>query len=327
MKKFLTLCLALLLIFSVVGCKLGQKEIKMRLAETHPADYPTTQGDYEFAKLVKERSNGKITIEVYHSKQLGEEKAVIEQVQLGAIDFTRVSLAPVASFDAKFNALQMPFLYRDTDHLWKVLNGNIGDELLAGLEKSDFIGIGWFDGGIRNFYTKRLVKTPKDLKGMKIRVQQSELMVDMVKALGATATPLPYGEVYSALQTGVVDGAENNYPSYDSTSHYEVAKFLVEDEHLRIPEIIIASKKALNSKLSKKEIEMVKQAARDAQTLQIKLWNEKVTASKEKVKAAKCVITELSADEKKAFQDAMSPVYDKQADDIKAIIKKVQEIQ
>ena len=233
LKKALVLALALVLAVSMAT---AQKTIVLRLAETHPADYPTTLGDMRFADLVKERSNGRIVIEVYPGSQLGQEKAVIEQVQFGAIDFTRVSISPLAAFVPVFNALQLPYLYRSEDHMWKVLLGPIGKELFASLEPSGFVGIGWFEPGARNFYnSKRPVTKPEDLKGLKIRVQESELMVGMVQGLGAVATPMPYGEVYSGLQTGVIDGAENNWPSYESTSHYEVAKFFTLDEHTRVP--------------------------------------------------------------------------------------------
>lgn len=313
--------LAMLLIFSC-----APKKIVMRLAETHPADYPTTLGDMEFAKLVGERTNGRITVEVYHSKQLGEEKAVIEQVQLGAIDFTRVSLSPVSAFVKKLDVLQLPYLYRDADHMWKVLNGPIGEEMLKSVEEANFVGLCWFDPGSRNFYnSKREIKKASDLKGLKIRVQQSDLMIKMVKALGANPTPLPYGEVYSALKTGVIDGAENNFPSYDTQSHFEVAKFFTVDEHTRVPEILIASKVVMD-KLSKKDQEIIKQAAKDAVPVQIKLWQEKEKASEEKVKAAGCKIYYPTAEEKKTFMDAMAPIYAEQPQDWQDLIKKIQEV-
>ena len=247
MKKATFIIIALLIAAVLMPMQVfAQKTIVLRLAETHPQDYPTTRGDYEFARLVKERSGGRIVIEVYPGSQLGQEKAVIEQVQFGAIDLTRVSISPVAAFVPRLNAFQMPYLYRDETHMWKVLKGDIGKELLASLEPFGFIGLGWFESGARNFYnSKRPIRTPADLKGLKIRVQESELMMGLVSAFGAVPTPMAFGEVYSALQTGVVDGAENNWPSYFSTSHYEVAKYITLDEHTRVPEIIIGSKISL----------------------------------------------------------------------------------
>lgn len=274
------------------GWVFAQRTITMRLGETHPADYPTTKGDYEFARLVKERSGGRINVEVFHSKQLGEEKSVIEQVQLGAVDFTRVSVSPMAAFVRDLDALQLPYLYRNADHMWKVLTGPIGAELFKKLEASNFVGMCWYDGGSRNFYTKKPVKTVSDLKGMKIRVQQSPLMVGMVEGLGAVAAPLDYGQVYSALQTGVVDGAENNWPSYLTTSHFEVAKYFITDEHTRVPEIMVGSKRVLD-RMSKEDQELLKKAAWDSMPYQIKLWTEYEKVAEKAVREKGAIITEV----------------------------------
>jgi len=292
----------------------NQQPIVLRLAETHPVDYPTTKGDQRFADLVKERTNGRITIEVYPSSQLGEEKAVIEQVQFGAIDFTRVSVSPLTSFVPLFNALQLPYLYRNEDHMWKVLLGPIGKEMLTSLEPAGFIGIGWFEPGARNFYnSKRPVTKPEDMAGLKIRVQESEMMVGLVQGLGAVATPMPYGEVYSALQTGVIDGAENNWPSYDSASHFEVAKYYTLDGHTRVPEIIIASKISLQ-KLSKADQDLI----------QRQLWAEKEKASEAKVRAAGNTIIEIK--DKGPWQAKMQTLYAKQPADVQALIKRINEV-
>jgi tripartite ATP-independent transporter DctP family solute receptor len=301
------------------------KPIVLRLAETHAADYPTTLGDIRFAELVKERSGGRIIIEVYPGSQLGQERAVIEQVQFGAIDFTRVSISPLAAFVPVFDALQLPYLYRSEEHMWKVLLGPIGKELFAALEPSGFVGIGWFEPGARNFYnSKRPVSKPSDLAGLKIRVQESALMVGMVSGLGAVATPMPFGEVYSGLQTGVIDGAENNWPSYDTTSHYEVAKYYTVDEHTRVPEIIIGSKISL-SKLSQADQDMIKQAALDAIPYQRELWAAREKASEAKVKAAGSIITVIT--DKAPWQAAMQGLYDKQPASIKYLVKRISEIQ
>ena len=297
----------------------------MRLGETHPADYPTTKGDYEFARLVKERSGGRINVEIYHSKQLGEEKAVIEQVQLGAIDFTRVSVSPMAAFVRDLDALQLPYLYRDADHMWKVLTGPIGAELFKKLEPANFVGLCWYDGGSRNFYTKRPVKTVADLKGMKIRVQQSPLMVGMVEALGAVATPLDFGQVYSALQTGVVDGAENNWPSYLSTSHFEVARYFITDEHTRVPEILVASKRVFD-RLSKEDQELIKKAAWDSMPLQIQLWKDYELVAEKAVRDRGAMITEVTPAEKARFMAAMQPLYDKQPREILAVVERIRAV-
>ena len=328
MKKYLIVFMAVLLatvLFSGGSSQAQPKPMVMRLAETHPQDYPTTKGDYEFARLVKERSKGRIVVEVFHSKQLGEERAVIEQVQLGAIDMTRVSISAVSSFVRDLDAFQLPYLYRDAAHMWKVLNGPIGEEILKKHEASNFVGVGWFEGGSRNFYTKKQVKTVSDLKGMKIRVQQAPLMVGMVEALGAVATPLPYGEVYSALQSGVVDGAENNWPSYLTTSHFEVAKYFIVDEHTRVPEITVGSKK-LFDKLPKEDRALILKAMKDAQAYQFKLWVDFEKVAEKTVQEKGSIITQISPAEKQKFADAMKPLYDKQPPEIMAVVNKIRAV-
>jgi tripartite ATP-independent transporter DctP family solute receptor len=328
MKKILmvlmSVCLATLFITGV-SSKATAAPIVMRLAETHPQDYPTTKGDYEFARLVKERTNGRIVVEVFHSKQLGEEKPVIEQVQLGAIDMTRVSISAVSSFVRDLDAFQLPYLYRDAAHMWKVLNGPIGQEILKKHEAFNFIGVGWFESGSRNFYTKKQVKTVGDLKGMKIRVQQAPLMVGLVEALGAVATPLDYGAVYSALQTGVVDGAENNWPSYLTTSHFEVAKYFIVDEHTRVPEITVGSKKIFD-KLPKADVAIILKAMKDAQPYQFKQWVDFEKVAEKTVRDKGSIITTLSPQEKQKFVDAMKPLYDKQPAEILAVAKRIRDV-
>ncbi len=323
-------CAIVLCVISAAVFAEGQKEVTtsqpivLRLAETHPADYPTTKGDQKFADLVKERTNGRITIEVYPGSQLGQEKAAIEQVQFGAIDFTRVSLSVFASFCPQMDALQMPYLYRNVDHMWKVLNGQIGQDLLASVDSANFIGFGWFESGSRNFYnSKRPVEKPEDLVGLKIRVQESPLMVGLVNAFGAVATPMPYGEVYSALQTGVVDGAENNWPSYYSTSHYEVAKYFTLDEHTRVPEIIVGSKLSL-AKISEADMAIIKQAAKDAVDYQRAEWAAYEKVSEEKIRAAGNTISKI--DDKAPWQAKMQALYAAQPKATQDFIKKVNEV-
>ena len=298
----------------------------LRLGETHVADYPTTKGDMEFARLVEERTGGRIKIEVFHSKQLGEEKAVIEGVQFGAIDFTRVSISPLAAFAPMFDALQMPYLYRGEEHMWKVLNGEIGESFLKSLEPANFVGLCWYDSGARHFYnSKKDIKTVADLKGMKIRVQESKLMMGLVSSLGAVPTPMPFGEVYSALQTGVIEGAENNWPSYFSTSHYEVAKHFTLDGHTRVPEILIGSKIVMD-KLSKEDQEIIKKAAKDSMPYQIKLWKEFEKVAEDKVRAKGSIITTLTPEAQADFQKAMQPMYDQLKPELKEMVKKIQNV-
>ncbi len=308
------------------GCKDKNASGKMvlRYAENQAQDYPTTQAAYKFAELVEQKTNGRIHIDVYHGGQLGDEKAVIEQLQFGAIDFTRVSISPLSEFEKSLNVLQLPYLYKDAAQMWRVLDGKIGENFLNSMEKNNLIGLSWFDAGARNFYdSKRPVTKLEDMKGLKIRVQESQLMMGMVAALGANATPMAYGEVYSGLQTGVIDGAENNWPSYDSVSHYEVAKYYVLDEHTRVPEMQLVSKSTWD-KFSAEDKAIIKECALESAKLERELWAAKEKASEDKVRAAGCTITELAPGEKEKFQAAMAPLYAQFGAGYEDIIKDIQ---
>lgn len=301
-------------------------KVVLRYAEIHPADYPTTKAATKFSELVKEKSNGRIQVDVYDSAQLGDEKASIEQLQYGGIDFTRVSITPLAEFNKSLNALSLPYLYRDVDHMWKVLDGDIGVSFMKSMEESGIVGLSWFDAGARNFYnSQREIKSVADLAGLKIRVQESALMMDTVKALGASPTPMAYGEVYSGLQTNVIDGAENNWPSYESTSHYEVAKYYVLDEHNRIPEMQLASKATMD-KLSAEDQALIRECAQESAKYERELWAEREKASEEKVRAGGAVITTLDAAARQGFIDAVKSVYDVHGAEYKDIIEQIRNV-
>lgn len=300
------------------------KKMVLRYAEIQAQDYPTTQAAYKFAELVEQKTGGRIHIDVYHGGQLGDEKATIEQLVFGAIDFTRVSISPLSEFDKSLNVLSLPYLYKDAAQMWRVLDGDIGERFLSNVESAGLVGLSWYDAGARNFYnSKRPVTKLEDLKGLKIRVQESQIMMNMVSALGASATPMAYGEVYSGLQTGVIDGAENNWPSYDSVSHYEVAKYYCLDEHSRVPEMQLVSKITWN-KFSDEDKKIIKECALESAKIERELWAEKEKASEEKVKAAGAVITELEEGEKEKFQAAMAPLYAQFGQGYESLIKDIQ---
>jgi len=299
------------------------KPVVLRMADNHAEDYPTVMGDKYFAKLVEERTDGRVKIEVYHGGQLGDEPTTIEQVSAGVIDFVRVSISPLTQINDKYNVLMLPYLYKDRSQYFKVLDGPVGDEFLKLINSRNMEGLCWFDSGSRNFYnSKRAVKTPDDLKGLKIRVQKSELMMGLVEAVGASPTPMSFGEVYSALQTGVIDGAENNFPSYDSTSHYEAAKYFTIDEHTRVPEMVIVNLDSLK-KLSEKDQKTVREAAKEAAKKQREYWLARVEQSRRKMADAGNIITGLSAEEKKAFQDKVYPLYKKFAGNYMNVVDKI----
>lgn len=323
MKKKLILSFAFLLIISALTSCTNKEsseskaninmapEFVFTYAENQAKDYPTTQGAYKFAELVKEKTNGRIEIMVVEDEESGDEKSVIEQLQFGGIDFARVSLSPLSELVPKLNVLQMPYLYTGAEHMWKVLDGDIGDEFMASFDGLNMVALSWYDAGARNFYnSKRPVTSLGDIKGLKIRVQESELMISMIEALGAKPVPMAYSEVYSALQTGAIDGAENNLPSYESTKHYEAAKYYTIDEHSRVPELQLAAK-AVWDKLSSKDQAVIKQCAKESALYERELWAEREKLSEERVKAVGSEIIKLSAEEKAEFQKAVSPVYEK----------------
>ncbi len=327
MKKLVIVALILAAVVAVGVWAGGTAEeeptMNLRLAETHGPDYPTTQGSVEFARLVEERTDGRITIEVFHSAQLGEESDAIEQVQFGGIDFTRVSISPLSAFVPELDAFQMPFLYDDADHMWDVLRGDIGEEMFAELEDHGFVGLTWYDGGARNFYTTSLVESVADLDGLRIRVQEAPLMMDMVELLGAVPVPMPFGEVYSGLQTGVIDGAENNWPSYLTTSHYEVARYFIENKHTMVPEITVASAQVWET-LSEEDQEIIRQAAWESIDHQKRLWADFELEAEDEIRAAGNVITSPTPEVLAEMQERMEPLYEQQPAHVRDMIERVQ---
>ena len=217
-------------------------EYVLTYAENHPEDYPTTLGGYKFAELVEERTDGRIKIIVRAGAIMGDEKDVVEQLRFGGIDFTRASLSSLGDLIPELNVLQMPFLYEDSQHMWRVLDGEIGNYFMDAFTGSNLVALAWYDAGARNFYTRnKAITCLEDMQGMKIRVQEAQLMMDLIEALGAIPVPTTYREVYSELEIGNIEGAENNWPSYESSDHYEVATYYTIDEHTRVPEVQLCS--------------------------------------------------------------------------------------
>lgn len=301
------LTLALFYVFMVFPASAAP--VVYQLSDNQPDDYPTTIGDKKFAELVEQRTEGRIKIDVYANAVLFDEKSAIEAVQMGGLAFCRVNAQPLSDFCLPLGTLSLPYIFRDEAHLWKVLDGPVGEELLAELTANGIIGLAYYDSGSRSFYnSKREVKTPEDMKGLKIRVQQSKLMMGLVEALGASATPMAYGEVYTGLQSGVIDGAENNWPSYYSTSHYEVAKYFTLDHHTRTPEVLCMSK-AIWDTLSPEDQKIVKQAARESEEVQKAAWKAYEEKSIKAIRdGGKNVITEVP--DLAPWQEAVKKVYD-----------------
>ncbi|MDH6265185.1 tripartite ATP-independent transporter DctP family solute receptor [Rhizobium sp. SG_E_25_P2] len=296
-----------------VGVALGStfaqaQEVTLRSADIHPDGYPTVEAVKYMGELLKERSNGRIAIQVMNNAVLGSEKDTIEQTRFGVIDMNRVNAAPFNNLVPETVVLGMPFLFRDTEHMHHVVDGPIGDEVLAAFEQHGLVGLAFYDSGARSFYTtKKPIKSLADLKGLKIRVQQSDLWIAMMQAFGANPTPMPMGEVYSSLETGVVDGAENNWPSYESARHYEVARNYTLTQHSLNPEILVMSKTTWD-KFSPEDQTLIRQAAKDSVGKMRELWVAREKESEAKVRAAGNTIIEV---DKQEFRDAMKPVYDR----------------
>ncbi len=320
----LSIFLAVSMIFGFTNSVIAKKKIVLKAGDVHPMDYPTVQGMVRMGELLSDWTDGRITIQVYPSMQLGAEKEMLEQTQFGAIDLLRVSTGPLGTIVPEFNAFSLPYIFRNADHMHKVVDGPIGQELAEKAKKGGFIGIGYYDSGFRSFYnTRRPIRSMKDLKGLKFRVMGNPIFVDMVAALGASATPMAYNEVYTSLATGVIDGAENNYPSYTSSGHYEKAKYYTQDQHLSVPEILLLSNKTVE-KLSKADVALIKYAASLSVPYQRELWAARAKASIEKAKAAGCeIITDI---DKTPFMKAMEPVYAKHAKPLAGIIKRIQAV-
>lgn len=299
-------------------------EITLRSSDTHPEGYPTVAAVEYMGDLLEERSGGRLCIEVYHSAQLGQEADTIEQTQLGVIDLNRVSLGPFNNIIEETKVFSLPFIFRSTDHMHRVVDGEIGDEVLAAFGNHNLVGLAYFDGGSRSFYnSERPIRSIEDMAGLSFRVMQSDVFVDMVNALGANATPMPFGEVYSAIQTGVIDGAENNWPSYESTGHFEVAGYYTLNQHLIVPEVLVMSQASWN-RLSADDQALIRQAARDAVPHMRELWAAREAASEEIVRAAGVEIIEEI--DKTPFIEAMVPVYERHvtSDALRDLVARIQ---
>ena len=300
------------------GCSAQQEnaepeaELVLRYAENQPEDYPTTQAATTFADLVAQRTEGRVKILVYSGGELGAEQSVIQQMQFGGIDFSRVSLSQLAEYEPELSVLQLPYLYSDADQMWRVLDGTIGDEFLKLLDKLELTGLSWFDAGVRSFYTREKVSGLDDLQGLTIRVQESDMMSEMITALGAKPVQVVYSKVYAALHNAEIDGAENNWPSYEAMGHYEVAPFFLKDEHTRVPEVQLASP-AVMDKLATLDADypdLVRRCARESALVERKLWAQRETQAEQDMRERGICITELDETEKARFRAAVRPMYD-----------------
>lgn len=309
--------------FSLFSGRSTVPEYVFTYADNQPDDYPTTQGAKRFAQLVFERTNGRIKINVFSGENMGDENQIAEQLQYGGIDFARVSVMMLTDIKPKFNVLQLPYIYRDETHMWKVLDGTIGEEFKEELNGSGLVALSWFDAGARNFYnSSHPIEKIEDLRKMRIRVAKSDMMAAMVEALGAKAVPMAYSQVYAALETSSIDGAENNWPSYETMNHYEVAKYITLDAHSRIPEMQLASQSTWE-RLKKEDQEIIRACGEESALYERELWKIREETVKEKLKEAGCIVTELSPSEQVRFRASVMSVYQTYCSDYIDVVNRI----
>ncbi|MFD0915206.1 TRAP transporter substrate-binding protein [Pseudahrensia aquimaris] len=290
----------------------------------HPEGYPNTVALEQFAKDAEAATEGRVKMQVFNGGVLGSQPDAIEQIQAGAIDFANFNMGPMGPIVPLTNILSLPFLFTGVDQMHRAMDGAAGDAFDAAMQEKGIVALAWYDSGSRSLYnSKKPITQPADVEGMKFRVMNNQLFVDMIGAMGGNGTPMAFSEVFQSLKTGVIDGAENNYPSYESTNHFEAAKFYSITEHLIIPECVCVAKASWD-KLSAEDQAAVKKAARDSAQTQRRLWAEREKASRKMVEAGGATVNEVA--DKAAFQAAMQPVYENylkenpdQADFIKQI--------
>jgi tripartite ATP-independent transporter DctP family solute receptor len=314
-----------LLALAVGALCFSAQAVELRSADVHNSDdYPTVAAVKHMSQELAKQSNGKFTIKVFNKGALGSEKETLDQVKIGALDMNRINISALNSLCPKSLVPTMPFLFDSIPHMRKVLDGPIGEEILKGCEAQGLVGLAFYDSGARSIYAKKPVKTLADAKGLKIRVQQSDLWVSLVDAMGANATPMPYGEVYTGLKTNLIDAAENNIPSYETSKHYEAVKYFSRTEHSMAPEMLVMSKTVFD-KLTPAEQAMFRAAAKESVKFQRQKWDEQEAKSLATVKAAGSQIVEDV--NKASFKAAMAPVYAKfiTTPDLQRLVKAVQD--
>ena len=322
MKQHIDFCL-ILFIMLLLGCNSNSSGRIIRLGHGLDVTHSVHQAMLKADEYLNELSGGEMRIQIYPNQQLGSERECLELLQIGSLDMAKVSGAVMENFAPKFKIFGLPFLFDNKEHLFKVLDGPIGKELLR--EGNDFWlkGIGYYDSGSRSFYTReRPVESPKDLKGLKIRVQESASAFEMVKQLGGSPTPISWGELYTSIQQGVVDGAENNPPSFYLSRHYEVCKYYIIDEHTMIPDILLVSTHLWN-RLNSQEQQWLQKAIDLSVPYQREVW---IKSENESLEAIIDAGVEVSYPKKVAFQKATLPMFEafKQDPEIAELIERIQ---
>ena len=324
--KKITILFAGVLLLIMISCK-GTSEItELKLAHGLSIDHPVHIAMEFMVKRIAELSEGKLIIDIYPSEQLGNEQQCIELVQIGSLAITKVSAASMQSFSDDYKVFGLPYIFRSKEHFFNVIDGEVGNEFLLSTEDKLIRGLCYYDAGSRSFYTKdKPITHPNDLRGLKIRVLASATAVEMIRALGGSATPISWGELYTALQSGVVDGAENNTTSFHSSHHFEVCKYYSLDEHTVIPDVLVISTKIWD-KLTNQEKEWIQQAANESAILERELWAESEIKSLEKVMAAG---VEVNYPNKEPFIEMVQPLIESYSNNkvIYSYIKRIREIE
>jgi tripartite ATP-independent transporter DctP family solute receptor len=320
------LCTAFLVVgtAAVPGLTQAQQKMVWKAADVRPVDYPTVVAIERMGKKLETETNGRISIQMYASMQLGGQKEMIEQAQVGALQIARISVGALGPVVDDINVFNLPFIFRDEAHMRKVIDGPIGQDLLdraSNSPNSRLIVLGWMDAGTRNVYSNKTIAKPADLKGMKIRMMGNPIFVETMNAMGGSGVAMGFDELFNALQTGVVDGAENNAASLLSENHHEICKVYSLTGHLIIPEIFVFSKRTWET-LTKADQELVKKLAREAQLEQRKLWDAYVADAEAKLKAAGIKFVEA---DKPAFYKATQPVRDKYGSKYDALLKRIED--
>ncbi|WP_298232256.1 TRAP transporter substrate-binding protein [uncultured Azohydromonas sp.] len=304
---------------------LGAQAKELRSADVHNSDdYPTVAAVKHMSQVLEQKSGGKYRIKVFNKSALGSEKETLDQVKIGALEMNRVNISSLNSMCPKSLVPTLPFLFNSVEHMHKVLDGPVGEEILKGCEHEGLVGLAFYDSGARSIYAKKPVRTLADAKGMKIRVQPSDLWVAVASAMGANATPMPTGEVYTALKTGLIDAAENNIPSYEGFKHYEAVKVYSKTMHSMAPEMLVMSK-AVFDKLPKADQDLFRAAAKESVDFQRKKWAEAEAKALEIVtKGGAQIVSDVDL---ASFKSAMAPVYAKFAStpDLQRLVKAAQD--
>ena len=295
-----------------------------RSADVHAKDYPTNLAVKYMGDELSKATGGKDTIKVFGDSSLGSEKDTVEQVKIGALDMVRVNTSAFHGIVPESMIPALPFLYRDIEHFRKTMYGPQGDKILAAFDKAGFVGLAFYESGARSMYAKKPIKSVTDMKGLKVRVQPSDLWVALITAMGASPAPMPFAEVYTGLKTGLIDAAENNIPSYEETKHFEAAPIFSETQHSMPPEVLVFSKKIWDT-LSKDEQAAIRKAAKDSVPYYVKLWEAKEKDAKAAVIKGGAKIIPASDIDRKSFVDVEKPVWDKFANtpELKGLVQEV----